>query len=108
MPFCPQCRSEYLQEVEECSHCRIPLVNVLEEEERSQFVLLHTFPSIVYAEMVKEALEDSGIPCLMKSDMLTSAIGAKGGGVGSRVRIYVPEDRVRESDEIMDQMLDHI
>ena len=91
----------------------MPLVDELDEEYGSdsgeqKFVLLHTFPSIVYAEMVKEALENRGIPCLMKSDMLTSAYGSKGGGVFSRIRIFVPEDRLEESDTIMDQMLDHI
>jgi hypothetical protein len=58
--------------------------------------------------MVKEALEERGITCLLKGDMLTSAYGSRGGGVAARVRLYVPEDRVKESDEIMNQMLDHI
>jgi len=113
MPFCPQCRCEYVEGVAECSDCQRPLVRELEEEPEGResgvgFVLLHTFPSLVYAEMVKEALENSRIPCLIKSDMLTSAYGLKGGGVGSRVRVYVPQDRVEESAEIMNQMLDHI
>ena len=113
MPFCPRCKSEYVGGVKECSDCQIPLVEELAEdiqfhEGEGKFALLHTFPSIVYAEMVKEALEKKGIPCLMKSDMLTSAYGSKGGGVFSRVRIYVPEDRLKECDETMNQMLDHI
>jgi hypothetical protein len=113
MPFCPMCKCEYVDGTKECSDCQVTLIEELEEEkvERDSgttFVLLHTFPSIVYAEMVKEALEHRGIPCLVKSDILTAACGSKGGGVMSRVRIYVPEDRVTESDEIMDQMLDHI
>ena len=113
MPFCPMCKCEYVDGTEECSDCRVSLVDKLREEKVGRdgdptFVLLHTFPSIMYAEMVKEALENRGIPCLMKSDMLTAAYGSKGGGVASRVRIYVPEERAAESDEIMDQMLDHI
>ena len=113
MPFCPKCKYEYIEGTEECPDCCVPLVDELEKEYKDdegeeKFVLLHTFPSIVYAEMVKEALENRGIPCLMKSDMLTSAYGSKGGGIFSRVRIFVPEERLKESDEIMDQMLDHI
>ena len=112
MPFCPNCKYEYTVGLEVCPDCEVPLVEELveqiDEENEGKFVLLHTFPSIVYAEMVKETLENNGIPCLMKSDMLTSAYGSKGGGVLSRVRIFVPEDRLEESDRIMDQMLDHI
>lgn len=113
MPFCPRCKTEYIEGVGECSDCNVPLVEELpeaipEDEDRGNFALLHTFPSIVYAEMVRETLENRGIPCLMKSDMLTSAYGSKGGGVFSRVRIYVPEERLKECDEIMNQMLDHI
>ena len=113
MPFCPKCKSEYIEGIKECSDCLVPLVHEIaeeaeEEKSRGKFVLLHTFPSVVYAEMVKEALENKGISCLVKSDMLTSAYGSKGGGVFSKVRIFVPEDRLEESDGIMNQMLDHI
>ena len=92
MPFCPHCRYEYLEGEELCADCGAPLVAELEQgdqvdEGQGRFVILHTFPSIVYAEMVKEALESRGIPCLMKSDMLTSAYGSKGGGILSRVKI---------------------
>lgn len=113
MPFCPNCKSEYIEGITACSECHVPLVDELavatrEADVEEKFALLHTFPSIVYAEMIKEALEKRGIACLMKSDMLTSAYGSKGGGVFSKVRIYVPENRLKESDEIMNQMLDHI
>jgi len=113
MPFCPDCQTEYVEGTEKCSDCDSLLVDRLEmdaheHEGKGKFVLLHTFPSLVYAEMVKEALETKEIPCLVKSDMLTSAYGSKGGGIFSRVRLFVPEDRLEESDTIMAQMLNHI
>lgn len=112
MPFCPQCRSEYEAETERCPDCGLSLVEELadmeDQGEVGNFVLLHVFPNVVYAEMVRETLENRGIPCLVKADMLTSAYGSGGGGVATRVRIFVPENRRTESDDIMNQMLDHI
>ncbi len=112
MPFCPQCRCECEPGTELCPDCDLPVVEELpdadEQGEMGKFVLLHIFPNVVYAEMVRETLENRGIPCLVKADMLTSAYGSGGGGVATRVRIFVPENRVTESDDIMNQMLDHI
>ena len=30
MPFCPQCRGEYMDWVRECPDCKVPLVEKLE------------------------------------------------------------------------------
>jgi hypothetical protein len=72
-------------------------------------VALHPLPSKLYAEMVKEVLEKRGIPCLMKTDLLSSAFGSEGpSAVGTQATIYVPEDRREESEEILHQMMNHI
>jgi hypothetical protein len=59
--------------------------------------------------MVKEVLEKRGIPCVVQSDVLSSAYGAKGATLpGMQTWILVPEDRAEEAREILYQMLDHI
>jgi hypothetical protein len=70
---------------------------------------LHSLPGPVYAEMVKEALDKHGIPCIIRKDVLSSAYGAQGTtatGLGSY--ILVPENRFEEGQNLLHQMLDHI
>lgn len=113
MPFCPECRYEYRPGRDRCPDCDRPLVDILPPEDDSvvdvHWVAVHPLPGSLYAEMVKEVLERRGIPCLLKSDALSSAYGAKGTALpGMEARILVPEERAEEAREILFQMLDHI
>jgi len=64
-------------------------------------------PNIVYGEMVKEALEKAGIPCLMKPDFLAGAYGIKGASsVGSHCKLYVPKEHLEKAEDIVNQMVD--
>ncbi|HEX9654776.1 MAG TPA: DUF2007 domain-containing protein [bacterium] len=111
MPFCPHCKDEYVAGIKLCVECQLELVDQLPEEVHPniKWAPLHPLPGPVYGEMVKEALEREGIPCLIQKDFLTSAYGAQGTGAGGLETILlVPEDRVSESEAILSQMLDHI
>ncbi|MFQ5639409.1 MAG: putative signal transducing protein [bacterium] len=85
----------------------------LNEQEDSQetrkWVRLHSLPGPVYADMVKAALEEQHIPCLVTKDFLSSAYGAQGTGSGGlETHLFVPEDRLEESKSVLNQMLNHI
>lgn len=108
MPFCPECRYEYIEGMTKCADCGTELVAKLPEEVHPQgkWVPLHTFSGPVFAEMVKDALEQNDIPCLMQKDVLSSAYGAQGSLVGARTVLFVPEQHLTASQVILSQLTD--
>ncbi|MGB8657378.1 MAG: DUF2007 domain-containing protein [Candidatus Zixiibacteriota bacterium] len=68
------------------------------------FVPLRNCPSRVYAEMLKEALENEGIPCLLKRD--DSATGYSVVPPLRKTVVWVRNDDLEKSRKIADQMLD--
>lgn len=113
MPFCPECKYEFVEGVKQCADCLMDLVSELPTEDQpqgeSKWVPLHSLPGPVYAEMVKAALQEHGIPCLIRKDFLSSAYGTQGtssGGLESYV--FVPEEHWEKSEAVLNQMLNHI
>ena len=112
MPFCPECEYEYLPEIKTCPDCDMDLVESLPESEDLSDVNwkpLRNLPGNLYAEMVKEVLDKTGIPSIIKSDVLSSAYGAKGvSSSGSTAQIFVPEEYHAKCRQILLDMMDHI
>lgn len=112
MPYCPQCRREYLKGAKYCPQCKIRLVRSLpppaaETAKPSEMVLLHSFPGRVYAEMVQEALKNQGIPSLIKGEDV--GIGVYWGAhTVTEVKLYVPKDSYEEALNILNLTVDHI
>jgi len=104
MKFCPHCHAQIAENNRRCPKCHRKILDHV-----PKMVAIHPLPSKMYAEMVKEVLERRGIPCIIKTDLLSSAFGSEGcSAVGTQATIYVPEDRQEESEEILHQMMDHI
>jgi predicted nucleic acid-binding Zn-ribbon protein len=111
MPYCPKCGFEYEPGIEKCPDCGSNLVDKLPEEmssENVEYVPIRTLPSRLYAEMVQEALKKEGIPSLIKSDDVAITFPSYGTTSAVPVALWVPKDKVERSQEIADQMLDHI
>lgn len=109
--YCPRCKTEYPEGREECLECGGPLdlhppkEEVLHEERAgSRFVPLRQNLSQLYAEMLREALDNEGIPALVK----TSGIGAAyfafqyvtAPNPAAPTAVLVPEDRLEDAEAI--------
>jgi hypothetical protein len=111
MPYCPNCRYEYKEDIKECPDCGAFLADKLKEEESPQginYVPLRTLPSRLYAEMLQEALKKEGIPSIIKGDDVAITFGSYGTTSAVTVTIWVPEEEVEKCEEMADQMMDHI
>jgi len=110
MMYCPECNSEYQEDILFCEDCSASLVLVLEKPqplEEVEWVSLDNIRGDIYAEMVKEVLDNNDIPCYIKTAFMISAFGIKGAGIpGTKCTIFVPSDYYEEAAEILSQMMD--
>src|SRR3990170_8012601 len=112
MPFCPNCRFEYKQEIKICPDCGADLVPELqvkkENAENIKYVQLRGVPSRLYAEMLQEALEKQDIPCLIQAEDAGLMLGTLGTTSSLRVSVWVPEELKEKAEEIAFQILGEI
>ncbi|MBC8175669.1 MAG: DUF2007 domain-containing protein [Candidatus Marinimicrobia bacterium] len=109
--FCPECKSEYKKDILFCEDCNTSLVEKLPDEiptEEVKWVPLESISGDIYAEMVKESLENAFIPCYIKTDFMISAFGIRGSGIPiTKAKIYVPEESFEEASEILYGMMEN-
>jgi len=73
MPYCPKCGYEYQPTVTVCPECDEPLVEELPHEEapvNEPLVAVYDAPDEVMSVMVRDLLEDAGIPVVTQSGLV--------------------------------------
>ncbi len=114
MPYCPKCKTEYKPGIEKCSDCNLPLVEELPEESPEEtpgeikYKLLRNLPSRLYAEMLKESLQNAGISSIIKGDDIGIMLGSYSTTSLVEVNLWVPEEDWEKANQIADEMLNHI
>lgn len=86
------------------------MVETLPEEayKEIEYRLLRNLPSRLYAEMLKESLENSGITCIIKGDDIGIMLGSYSTTSPVEISLWVPEEDWEKADRIADEMLNHI
>lgn len=103
MPFCPECKYEYVPGITTCPDCHVKLVDKLTEDKQSDtewadLVRVAEYATLIDAEIAKVKLESVGIQCSLSGDIVDRVAGLGTlalGGIGVLVR-QEDAERARE------------
>tara|TARA_A100001037_G_scaffold108927_1_gene99157 strand:+ start:3574 stop:3912 length:339 start_codon:yes stop_codon:yes gene_type:complete len=103
--ICPKCYAEYLDHIQECGDCKVPLVDACLIDlpiPEMTWKSLPPFQGKVYANMAAEILDENNIPNYLKMDWATSAFNINGANIpGEVVRIFVPETSMEKASDLV-------
>ena len=107
--ICPKCHAEYLDHIQECGECLVPLIDACNLDlpiPKTNWCALPTFQGKIYADMAAEILDKHSIPYYLKMDWALSAynIGATN-LTGQIVRIFVPEKNLKHASELTSSII---
>jgi len=106
MPWCQKCGAEYLEGVEVCSTCNLPLKSAptLQEsaDDESEWVILEKVPNLQLAEIVHDLLFASGIPSMVRDrDGALKDLYGDMAFLDKGVEIFVHISRLDEAKELI-------
>jgi hypothetical protein len=103
MPYCPKCRDEFEDWVEECPDCKEKLVDELpplpeEEPREGKLVHIATAPNEIEARLWKGILEDNGIQSMIK---VAESLNLYLSPLALEHELYVLEEDEQKAREIL-------
>ncbi len=109
MPFCPECRAEYVEGVETCSDCQVPLVAELSSKDETDYVELVELQRVqdeVSGVMIKGILENSGVSVILRAATIPWYSGiASTWSTYYWGKLMVPKEELEVSRKILDDYL---
>ena len=109
MPFCPKCRAEYVEGIETCPDCQIPLVQEpppKDEVDYIELVELQQVQDEVSGVMMKGILENSGINVVLRAAKIPWCDGiASTWSTSYWGQLLVPKEELEKSREILSEYL---
>jgi Putative prokaryotic signal transducing protein len=110
MAYCPQCRTEYIEDALQCIDCRVPLkpgppppASTAPEEPNIRFVPVRVFRGLhaqFQADLARNVLEAEGIP-----STITSEYGAEMIPGADLVQLLVREEDRARASQVVDEVL---
>lgn len=110
MRWCPECRSEWVEDVDRCPGCGAPtqtpqelqaLKSRAEESAQERFVSLGTVDGPIEENLVAEIFTQEGIPHFIRNRGLDN-VGMMLIGQEGWARIFVAESSEAQAQEILD------
>ncbi|MBI2419467.1 MAG: DUF2007 domain-containing protein [Ignavibacteriales bacterium] len=101
MPFCPNCKTEFIGGVDECSDCHIKLTDKLTEEAHflpDAFELVYCCSDVIEAEMLQGNFESAGIDSYILNQQDRSYPGSNNTGL---VKIFVKKQHAADAMEFL-------
>lgn len=103
--LCPECQSEFHQDISFCEDCGVSLVAELPELQDIRWTSVKEYGGYIPAEMAKAALQNEGISSFIKGDFLSTAYGIKAWeAAGGKAVLFVPEKDMDRAMTILHEM----
>ncbi len=106
--FCPECRTEYVEGVQRCADCDVPLIPDLQplpEEEFKNFVKLYSPADAIDLVMVRSFLDGAGIDYFVRNDNFGSLYTGIQIGLFNCQEIMVNEDELKKAEDLLSDYL---
>lgn len=103
MPFCPECRSEYVADRDTCTDCDVPLIDELLPEPEYDLVEVYAAADLMEAGLLESMLTEAGIAASVV-DRRDSAFPTP--ARAGRIRIAVPAGTEAKAREVIEAALD--
>lgn len=112
MPYCPECKTDYKENVMICTDCNVDLLPSLiltQGQDSVDWYVVQSVPNEVAGYILKSVLEDEGIEVFLRSNEIPAIGGLKGTLVKSEWgEILVPTYSVQHAMECIKEYFDSL